>query len=153
MFSGGDTRDTLDVNHDDYFGSAVPGCIALQDSEFLEPEPAGAQAPPGWPYANLADLGCAQEATVTAGPPGAATQLLIVNDYAPGGSPAPLDIFELDPGNGNARVATTPPTANFADGAIVPASADDVFVVTAGGTCVGLVRATAAFGRFVITAR
>jgi hypothetical protein len=41
--------DTLDIGHDDYFAAGIPGCLDLADSAFLEPLPAAAQTPPGWP--------------------------------------------------------------------------------------------------------
>lgn len=39
----------LDVGHDDYYRADVPGCLDLSRSAFLDPSPAGAAAPPGWP--------------------------------------------------------------------------------------------------------
>ncbi len=41
--------DTLDIGHDDYYGNGGSGCLDLANSAFLEPLPAAAQAPPGWP--------------------------------------------------------------------------------------------------------
>ena len=38
----------LDVGHDDYYQHRIPGCLDLARSAFLDPLPAGAQAPPGW---------------------------------------------------------------------------------------------------------
>ena len=49
---------TLDVNLNDYYGRAVPNCLDLSNSAFLDPLPAGAETPPGWPYVESApDLG------------------------------------------------------------------------------------------------
>ena len=104
MYPGGAgwTPDTLDVNHDDYFGAANAGCPDLSSSEFLEPLPAGATAPPGWPYTNLIDDGCDTETTVTPMPTATDTQSLFVNNYDPSTA---IDISELvlDSGTGHLR--------------------------------------------------
>src|SRR6185503_8690916 len=100
MFSGPQAwqPSTLDVNHDDYFGSAVPGCRDLANSSLLEPLPAGAEAPPGWPYANLTSsrTECvANEGTMTPGPDGVDTQITVVNRYTTsGGAPAAVSIYQ-----------------------------------------------------------
>ena len=39
----------LDVGRDDYFEHDIPNCPDLADSVFLDPLPADAQVPPGWP--------------------------------------------------------------------------------------------------------
>jgi hypothetical protein len=51
MYQGSEpwVPDTLDIGHDDYFGNGGSGCLDLANSAFLEPLPAAAQAPPGWP--------------------------------------------------------------------------------------------------------
>jgi hypothetical protein len=39
----------LDENHDDYFDHGIAGCPDLAHSTFIEPVPADAAPPPGWP--------------------------------------------------------------------------------------------------------
>jgi hypothetical protein len=39
----------LDVGRDDYFGHADPDCLDVSRSVFLDPLPANASKPPGWP--------------------------------------------------------------------------------------------------------
>ena len=39
----------LDIGHDDYYGHANPACLDLARSVFIEPLPANAVKPPGWP--------------------------------------------------------------------------------------------------------
>jgi hypothetical protein len=149
---------TLDVNHDDYFGSAVPGCIALQDSDFLEPLPAGAQSPPKWPYATLTNLGCANEQTTVPGT-GADTQAIIVNNYAPGGTGTTIVISELVVGGGGVNVRSKSVTVPYLEGATFPtaftASLKENAVLvasanTASGACIAIVRVATNPGRFVV---
>jgi hypothetical protein len=171
MFSGGTWRPSmLDVNHDDYFGpTGIPGCRDLANSSFLETLPAGAEAPPGWPYETLTDLGCNPEPTP--GPLGVDTQIMFANEYLLNGAPAEAQIFEVVPNpdpvdalvdpyvrrhrrnvqpndgielnNGSAVVAGTPQPWQVKENA--------VFVVLVGaGNCVNALRATATPSRFVI---
>ena len=146
---------TLDVNHDDYFGAAVAGCRDLSNSSFLDPLPAGAEAPPGWPYVNLAPQTCANEATTTPGPAGAATQVMFVNNYQVNGTPATASIFErvADPmaPSGYARVFRT--NVPYNDGVVWSTNVfeNSVFVVIVNNTCVRLVRAPANPSRLLVT--
>jgi hypothetical protein len=142
----------LDLNHDDYFGSAVPGCIALQDSDFLDPSPASPQLPPGWPYTTLTDLGCANELTTVPGT-GADTQMIIVNNYAPGGTGTPVIISERVGSVRSFRV-----TIPYLEGFTLPTNANPlkenaVLVVSTGslnGPCLAVLRATSGPSRFAV---
>ena len=157
MFSGPQAwqPSTLDVNHDDYFGAAIAGCPDLANSSLLDPLPAGAEAPPGWPYVNLTNLNCTNEATTTPGPAGAATQVTFVNKYQVNGTPATASIYErvADPmaPTGYARVFKT--NVPYNDGVVWSTNAfeNSVFVVVVNSTCVRLVRAPANPSRFLIT--
>jgi hypothetical protein len=151
---------TLDVNHDDYFGAAVPSCIALQDSDFLDPPPAGAQSPPKWPYATLTDLGCASEQTTVPGT-GADTQAIIVNNYAPGGTGTTIAISELVVGGGGVNVRRSPAMATvpYLEGVVLPTGSSGplkenaVLVATANnisGACIAVVRVAANPSRFAV---
>jgi hypothetical protein len=152
MYSGpqGWQPSTLDVNHDDYYGSAIPGCRDLANSAFLEPLPAGAEAPPGWPYVTLEDLGCANEGTTIPGPAGVATQVMFVNTLS-----SEALVYERVPnGTGYGRSYRINVPAN--DGVVLSAfqgvnvAENSVFAVLANGTCKRLVRASANASRFVI---
>jgi hypothetical protein len=156
MFSGPQAwrPSTLDVNHDDYFGPTGTGCLDLANSAFLDPLPASAEAPPGWPYATLTDLVClTNENTTIPGPAGVATQVMFVNSL-----PSVAQIYERVPnGTGGyqrqyrADVApndgTVLPLPTAAPGSIVE---NAVFVVIANNQCRHLVRATANPSRFLI---
>jgi hypothetical protein len=162
MYSGGAqpwAPSALDVNHDDYFGTTNGACPAdVANSAFLEPLPAAAAAPPGWPYVNLAKEDCGAEGTIVPGPPGADTQVTFVNDYAPGGTPTPVVISELVVNGAGQRARQQRVTLQHLAGAVVAPGAvsvkeNAVFVATAdtsSGACIGLVRATAAPGRYVV---
>jgi hypothetical protein len=141
----------LDVNHDDYYGSAVPGCRDVANSAFLETLPAGAEPPPGWPYANLADLDCVNEATTTPGPEGADTQVIFVNTLTVGGAPATVTVWERTLNTTTGLYARTfRATVPYNDGIVVPAKENAVLVATAtGGTC-RLMRAAANPSRFLV---
>ena len=56
----------LDFGHDDYYHHNIPGCLDLARSAFLDPLPAGAQAPPGW-AAGAAALSVAPDITLAPG--------------------------------------------------------------------------------------
>lgn len=145
---------TLDVNRDDYFGAANAGCPDLSNSAFLEPLPAAPEAPPGHPYFNLANLGCETEMTVVPGT-GADTQVLFVNNYAPGGAPSPIVISELVLGaTPDVYVRAARTTVPYLEGATLTAKENAVYVASvgsAGGTCAGVTRAAAGPGRFVVS--
>lgn len=153
MFSGAQAwqPSTLDVNHDDYFGSAIPGCRDLANSAALDPLPAGAEAPPGWPYVNLTNLTCAAEATTTPGPAGVDTQLTFVNAYTVSGAPSTISLYErtLNTTTG-LYVRTFVRDVAYNSGFVVPTKENAVFVVTAPGGCVRLVRASANPSRFLV---
>ena len=169
MFTGGTWQpSTLDVNHDDYYGP-IAGCRDLANSSFLDPLPAGPEAPPGWPYETLTDLGCNPEPTP--GPLGVDTQITFANEFLLDGVGAQAQIFEVVPNpdpvaalqdpyvrrhrrnvqpndgielnNGTALVAGISQPWQVKENA--------VFVVLVGaGNCVHAVRATATPSRFVI---
>jgi hypothetical protein len=157
MFSGAQAwkPSTLDVNHDDYYTAGIPGCPDLANSAFLDPLPAGAEPPPGWPYANLTNLNCSSEAATTPGPAGAPTQVMFVNKYQVNGTPATASIFErvADPlaVSGYSRVFRV--NVPYNDGVVWSTNVfeNSVFVVVVNGTCVRLVRAPANASRFLIT--
>lgn len=166
LYSGGGqpwAPSTLDVNHDDYFGNTNAACPAeIGNSAFLEPPAAGAALPPGWPYVNhdgaAAKQECANESTVTPGPAGADTQITFVNAYAPNDTPTTIVISEVVVSGAGVRVRQQRATIQHLAGSIVtpgvlPVKENAVFVATEGtaqGTCLGLVRATAAPSRFVV---
>jgi hypothetical protein len=162
LYSGGAqpwAPSTLDVNKDDYFGSTNAACpVDVGSSAFLEPLPAAAAAPPGWPYANLAKEDCGTESTVVPGPLGADTQVTLVNDYAPGGTGAPIVISEIVVSGTGQRVRQQRVTLQHLAGTVLAPGAlsvkeNAVFVATAdtsAGACVALVRASAAPGRYVV---
>jgi hypothetical protein len=144
----GAQRSTLDVNHDDYFGSANAGCPDFSSSDLLEPPPAGAVAPPGWPYANLTDNGCETEATVVPGPPGADTQATFVNDYGAG---ATVQISELVLNTTTGLyVRSQRASIPYLEGAVVPVKENAVLVASVNNTCAAVVKAPAAISRFVV---
>ena len=144
---------TLDINLDDYYGLAVPGCLDLSNSAFLDPLPAGPEAPPGWPYANLTDLVCTNEPTTIPGPLGAATEVTFVNSYEFSGTPSTAAIYERVPdatqpsGYRRAFKVNVP----YNDGRVVQTQENAVFVVLVNNSCRRLVRASANVSRFTIT--
>jgi len=165
MFSGPQAwrPSTLDVNHDDYYGSVIPGCRDLANSAFLEPLPAGAEAPPGWPYANLASLavppGCSNESTMTPGPDtGVTSQVMFVNTYkigGAGGTPSGVTIWErvpdlATPGAYKREFRVEIP---YNEGAVLPARENAIFVATYQQTtarCAGFIRTKANPSRWLI---
>jgi hypothetical protein len=156
LYAGGEEwlPSLLDANHDDYYGAAIADCLDFESSAFLEPSPADAAPPPGWPYYNLANAGCAAESTVVPDPLGVATQAMFVNAYAPAGAPAAVDVSELvlDSGSGlyvRALRASVP----YLEAAVLPTEENAVFVVSdSGGTCLAVVAAEDRPGRFVAKA-
>jgi hypothetical protein len=48
LYSGSQTWNpsVLDLNHDDYYGAGIPGCLDLSNSAFLTGD--GTQLPPNW---------------------------------------------------------------------------------------------------------
>jgi hypothetical protein len=163
MFSGLQAwqPSTLDVNHDDYYGP-IAGCRDLANSAFLDPLPASAEAPPGWPYATLTDLGCANEITTNPGA-GATAQVTFANKFTVAGAPTEITIWErtLNPTTGLYRREFRVDIP-YNDGTVVmptfvpPATEDEVYVATylttGGARCIGVVRATANPSRWVIEA-
>jgi hypothetical protein len=153
MYSGPQTwqPSTLDVNHDDYYGSAVPGCRDLANSDLLEPLPAGAEAPPGWPYAILTNLGCGNEMPTIPGPDGVDTQVTFVNAFtAADGAPLLITIWERVLGASGLYVRSFRLEIPYGDGAVLPAKENAVFVATANGSCAGIARATANPSRWLV---
>jgi hypothetical protein len=163
MFSGGAWRPSmLDVNHDDYYGSAVPGCRDLANSAFLEPLPAGAESPPGWPYVNLTSsrTECqANEPTTIPGPDGVETRLTVVNRYTTSaGAPAVVSIYQRVLGATGLYVRSYVLDVPYNDGVMLPTNdtmarvrENAVYVATVAGVgCVGIVRASTNPGRWVI---
>lgn len=143
---------TLDVNHDDYYGVGLSSCRDLANSALLEPPPAGAEQPAAWPYANLADAGCANEATTIPGPYGADTSVTFVNAYTDAGGATPsITINELVLNTGTGLYAhVSKGTVPSFDGVTLVTRENAVYVATVNGQCVGVARAAAAPGRFVV---
>jgi Putative Ig domain len=146
---------TLDVNIDDYYGLSVPGCLDLSNSAFLDPLPASAEAPPGWPYVDLTDLGCGFPGP-TPGPLGVDTQIMFVNKYLHEGTESTAQIFEVvetAPGTYERQHRTN---VNYNDGEMLPdrfvleVKENTVFVVLVNNNCLRTVRTAANPGRFVI---
>ena len=152
----------IDVNVDDYYHKgAIPGCLDLANSAFLDPLPAGAESPPTWPYVELTDLGCEVQHT----PPatlGVDTGILIVNNYLIDGAPTEAHIYEVVPDPDapgefeRAHLEDIP----YGDGVIIPriqagalqvVREGAVYVVLVNGSCQHTVRANATPGRFIIT--
>ena len=155
MFSGGTWKPTtLDVNHDDYYTAGIPGCRDLMNSAFLDPLPAGAEAPPAWPYVTLTDLQCfPNEQSMPRDPPGAATQITFANGATRNGNPAVVGIYESVPnpvpgGNPYSRLHRTDVT--YDDGVVWKTTANTVFVVTVNGGCAYLVKASETPSRFLV---
>jgi hypothetical protein len=147
----------LDTARDDYFGGNHPAdCIDLMNSAFLDPKPAGAQEPPGHPYANLAPTAdCAVEGTVPNAPEAGDTTITFVNDY---GSDLSVALLVASGGTNTRTVVNSLPAR---DGlrldaqSATPPKVGNVYVVTApgvNGQCVAIVTATASPGRFVVHA-
>jgi hypothetical protein len=166
MYSAEDTGTVLgqpselDVNLDDYFThGAVPGCLELSNSAFLDPEPAGAEAPPGWPYVDLADLTC-EGVTPTPGPYGADTAIMFVNNYLHEGTPSTVSIFEYmpDPQQPGQYVRDHLLNVAYGDGTMLPnffvpqtqVRENAVYVIQVNGNCLRTVRAPATASRFII---
>ena len=83
----------LDFNGDDYFEAGLADCLDLADSAFLDPLPASAEPPPGWPYETLLGLSCAREGAMRSTSPGVdnTTGLHFFN-----GTGAPINVYWLD---------------------------------------------------------
>jgi hypothetical protein len=127
------------------------------NSAFLDPPPAGAEAPPGWPYVDLSDLDC--RLVNEPGALGVDTQVMFVNKYLVGGSQATASIYELVPdatqASGYRRDFRT--NVPYNDGVVLPVRATQrvqenaVYVVLVDNGCKRVVRASAAPSRFLIT--
>jgi hypothetical protein len=143
----------LDVNLNDYFGRSVNGCLDLSNSAFLDPLPAAAESPPGWPWVDLADLGC--DVAHRPGPLGVETGIMFVNKLE---SPSPVQVYEVvEATPGGALVREFRGEIPYNDGdmwpdmfAPKPVRENTVFVVLANGQCHQTVRAAATGSRFVI---
>ena len=154
----------IDRDRNDYFGgNHPPECLDLMNSAYLDPMPAGAQEPPGHPYANLTTTGeCSVEGTVPNAPGTDPATITFVNNYAPGGVGTELSVVQLVP-NGGSNARANVNSLPYLDGLILngqsttPPTVGTVYVVTTraadplAGECVAIVTATAAPGRFVIT--
>jgi hypothetical protein len=150
---------TLDVNLNDYYHrGAIPGCLDLANSAFLDPPPAGAEAPPTWPYIEATDLGCQVQHTPTE-TLGVDTGILFVNDYA---GASEVSIYEVvpDPDAPGEFERGHLEDVEYGDGVIIPriqagalqvVREGAVYVVLANGNCQHTVRATATPSRFIIT--
>ena len=149
----------LDVNVNDYYHrGSIPGCLDLANSAFLDPLPAGAEAPPTWPYAEATDLGCQAEHTppATLGDP---TGIMFVNK-----TPSLAQIYEVVPDQdapGEFERAHLEDVES-GDGVIIPRIQNGalqvvkegaVYVVLVPGKCLHTVRAAATPTRFTITGR
>ncbi len=157
---------TLDVNLDDYLGRAVPNCLDLSNSAFLDPLPAGAEAPPGWPYVDLTDLGCSPTLPMpTPGPLGADTGIMFVNKYLlPDGSPSQAVVYEVRETAPGTYQRVHAADVGYNDGIMLPyryypelvkhgrtnIQENAVFVVQVNGNCRRIVRTTKNPSRFLI---
>ncbi|RPI60693.1 MAG: hypothetical protein EHM50_06960 [Lysobacterales bacterium] len=158
MYSGPQTwaPATLDVNHDDYFGHGIVGCRDLANSALLEPLPAGAEAPPGWPYVDLTDLGCTVQHTP--GTLGVDTEIMFVNKYLFNGTESTAQIYEVVPNPAAPGTYMREFIRNVAynDGIMLPdrflarVQENAVFVVLVNNNCHRTVRTTANPSRFII---
>jgi hypothetical protein len=113
--------------------------------------PAGAEAPAGWPYVNLTNLACTNEPTTTPGPDGVDTQVMFVNSYTVGGAPSAVGIWQrtLNTTTGLYQRTFVRDLA-YNNGFAAPAKESAVFVVTANGSCIRLIRASANPSRFLV---
>jgi hypothetical protein len=148
---------TLDVNLDDYLGRAVPNCLDLSNSAFLDPLPAGAESPPGWPYVDLVDLGCTTTPAPAPGTLGADTGILVVNKYLLNGAPSTASIFEVVETAPGVYARQFRGNVGYNDGTMWPdffvpgpIKENTVFRVIVNGQCHSIVRATRNPSRFVI---
>ena len=95
MYAGplGWNPSVLDVNGDDYFEAGLADCLDLADSAFLDPLPASAEPPPGWPYETLLGTSCAREGAMRSTSPGVdnTTGLHFFN-----GTGARINVYWLD---------------------------------------------------------
>lgn len=95
MYAGplGWNASVLDFNADDYFEADLADCLDLADSAFLDPLPASADPPPGWPYETLLGMSCAREGAMRSTSPGVehTTGLHFFN-----GTGAPINVYWLD---------------------------------------------------------
>jgi hypothetical protein len=153
MFSGPQAWEPsmVDVNHDDYFGPLGNGCLDLANSAFLDPLPANAEAPPGWPYTTLDDLGCPE--TETPAPTAVATQIMFVNKTT-----STATVFESvpSPTTPGAYTRSYRATVDPNDGAVLSSyqgvniTEGSVLIVLVNGSCRKVVRASANPGRLLI---
>lgn len=132
---------TLDFNRDDYFGAEVPGCIDLARSTFLDPLPTGAEWPPGWPYANLDPLDCADEATLASPASTTATTIEFVN-----GTGAAARVYWLNGSATRQLYATLDPYEGYIQGTY---TAHTWVVTDLSGQCLAIYSADTAHGRAI----
>ncbi len=132
----------LDFNHDDYYEANIAGCLDLSHSSFLDPTPAVAAPPPGWPYANLTPLPCSVESTLrSAG--SMATNVEFVN-----GTESPANVYWLD-GNGNRQLYKN---LNPFEGFIQPTFLGNYWVMTnSSNQCLEIYSTTPNLGRATLT--
>lgn len=83
----------VDFNGDDYFEADLPDCLDLADSAFLDPLPASAERPPGWPYETLDAISCDQEGSSRSTDSDDATRTSI---HVLNGTGAPINVYWLD---------------------------------------------------------
>ena len=132
----------LDFNRDDYYKATVSGCLDLGNSSFLNPTPAVAAPPPGWPYSNLEPSSCSAESTLrSAGNVG--TNVEFVN-----GTESPVNVYWLD-SNGSRQFFKT---LNPFEGYIQSGFVGDYWVMAASsGQCLEIYSAIPSLGRAILS--
>lgn len=140
----------LDVGRDDYYGTGSTTCLDVANSAFFEALPSNPTPPPGWPYDNLADLGCANLNTTVPGPYGANTSVFVAADFPLGIEPN-VDLYEWRqqvgaPAGTYVRnlLGTLTSTQNHTT---VTVQAGAVLTTSEGASCKIVARATASPGR------
>ena len=122
----------LDPGRDDYYGHGRPDCFDLAKSAFLDPLPANAAPPPGWPPVAVPDLGCAQEGSVRSAS-GSPTKLRVENIRR-----EPVNVFWVDRNGQQVPSGTIQPFSRMN----MNPYATDVFVIKSqAGACLGIFRA------------
>jgi len=131
----------LDANRDDYFEHSDPTCLDLADSAFLDPLPASADAPPGWPYSPLPALLCADEALMQSGT-GNETAIQFIN-----ATNATVNVYWLDFSGIRQPIDSILPNEGFVEGTFLT----HPFVVTdETNQCLAIYLGASNFGRAVV---
>jgi hypothetical protein len=156
----------IDVNVDDYFHKgAIPGCLDLANSAFLDPLPAAAEAPPTWPYQEATDLGCQVQHTPPVPLGDKDSGILFVNDAKVAGVGVEARLYEVVPNPTPTPQEPGPfrrehlEDIEYGDGVIIPrirvgelqvVKEGSTYVILVNGRCRSTVRAAATPTRFKI---